>query len=106
MICKSCGKDSTTIMCEDCQKESHFTVSGKELTKHIEEQQRRSDANYNRLVEENKKQQEYIDKRVYTDELHRLYTMFINREIATTNEQMENAMKWAKLARDYFEEHK
>jgi hypothetical protein len=55
--CKSCGKDNSVrsfgLMCEACQRTTKFSVDGKQLTAHIEEQQRRADAHIKRMEKEN-----------------------------------------------------
>lgn len=55
--CKSCGKDNAVrefgLMCEDCQRESKFTVSGKQLTEHLIKAQEQDMAQRDRLKAEN-----------------------------------------------------
>lgn len=132
--CKSCGKDDAVrefgLMCEDCQRESKFTVSGKSLHEHLMKAQEQDAANLERLKAENErnlaahKQQamehrEWCERRdaemntlavdrMKRDQLHRLYTTLFNYNLETSNRHAapshcEEALRQARRAQEFFE---
>ena len=131
--CKSCGLEDSVrdfgLMCESCQRESKFTVSGKELTAHLQEQQRMSDADFARRERENEefskrqtetqaaylveldRRQERVNKlsaeRLKKDELHRLYTLFLRQRLQGSavagRLEHEDALDQARRAQAYFD---
>lgn len=135
--CKSCGKDNAVrefgLMCEDCQRESKFTVSGKQLTEHLikaqeqdlkqaerlQAENERSRAAWKKDQEENQaKHREFIqeeqlrnnhlsDERARKDQLHRLYTMCLRQALGTNYmaapTYCETALAEARRAQQYFE---
>ena len=57
--CKSCGKDNAVrefgLMCESCQRETKFTVSGKALTEHLAKAREQDQAHTSEIHKENER---------------------------------------------------
>ncbi len=131
--CKSCGRDDEVtdfgLMCESCQRESKFTVSGKVLTEHIRQQDDKAKQHIAEIKAEHlrheevqkamqikhwetvRKHQVEIEKRhavsIRKDELQRLYVMFLSKIMGDSSYTAgplshEEALEQAYMAQEYF----